>query len=49
MEQRKSRRRCKNEDNEYEIKGLEKQIKSSRTTEKESEKSLKNCKKKGRR
>jgi hypothetical protein len=49
MEQRKNRRRCKNGETEDEIKGLQKQIKSSRTTEKESEKLLKNGKERGRR
>ena len=41
MEQRKNRRRCKNGETEDEIKGLEKHIKISRKTQKESEKILK--------
>jgi len=49
MEKRKNRRRCKNGETENEIKGLQKQIKSNRTMEKESENSLKNSKNKGRR
>jgi hypothetical protein len=49
MEKRKNRRWCKNRETENEIKGLEKQTKSNRTVEKESEKSLKNGKNKGRR